>query len=453
MSEQIASIRVKGLHVQSVEPNSPAARARVLPKDVIRFVNGIEVNDLIDFRFHTGAEEFELELVRLGEFRTIQVQRGYGEDLGIRFTFELADQIHTCDNKCVFCFIHQMPKGMRRTLYLMDDDFRLSFLHGNYVTLTNMSAEEFERVKQQGLSPLYVSVHATDPRLRGYMLGRTAPEPILPRLLELFRAGISAHCQVVLCPGMNDGAALDQTIGDLSNLHPMATGNSAGALSIAIVPVGLTKFRHNLYPIKPVDEKYALRFLHQVKRWHKLLLPKLRTRMVFPTDEWFYYAGMPIPSRKYYEDFPQFEDGVGTSRLFIEEAKRGFARVKNDPPKRQQITLVTGELAANVLEWFSGEINERLGVRSTVLPVKNQFFGPGINVAGLVTGGDLIRALNAHPSGGVVAVPTIMLKDESLFLDDVSIQDVRRETGQDVRPCPHRAGEFLKTWLPLVRAK
>lgn len=444
MSEQLRSIRSKGLQIKSVVLDSPASRAGLLERDVIRQVNGIEVNDLLDFRFHTSEEACVIEIVRQGEYQTIELERRYGEEIGIEFTFELADQIHTCDNKCVFCFIHQMPKGMRKTLYLMDDDFRLSFLHGNYVTLTNMSEEEFSRIKEQGLSPLYVSVHSTDGRLRGYMLGRTSPEPILPRLLELFAAGISVHCQVVLCPGMNDGEALDRTIRELSDLHPLTFGGRAGVLSIAVVPVGLTKFRHHLYSLSAVEGEYAKAFLRQIDEWHRILLPKLGTRLVFPTDEWYYYAGAAIPPRKFYENFPQFEDGVGTSRLFIEEAKQGFRRARHNYLAGMKMTFVTGELASGVLEWFAGELNNRFKMQCDVLPVRNDFFGPGINVAGLVTGQDLIRALKSASPEGIVAVPTIMLKDESLFLDDISLEDVRRETGLSVRAVPHRAEEFLR---------
>ncbi|MER3465661.1 MAG: hypothetical protein C4340_00025, partial [Armatimonadota bacterium] len=277
-----------GLPVEAVEPDSPAAIAGVRGGDVILEVDGVPVRDLVDFRYYSSEERFELTLRRGQEDVTVPLERAWGEELGIRFAFELGDGIHTCANKCVFCFIHQMPKGMRKSLYLMDDDYRLSFLHGHYVTLTNMSEEEFERTKEQRLSPLYVSVHSTHPRLRGFLLGRARPEPILPRLCELIEAGIQVHAQVVVCPGLNDGPSLDRTVRELADLHP-------GLLSVAVVPVGLSKFRNTLYPIRRVTLDYSRLLLGQMDALRREFRPKLGTSFVFPSDEWFFYAGAAIP--------------------------------------------------------------------------------------------------------------------------------------------------------------
>jgi putative radical SAM enzyme (TIGR03279 family) len=447
MSELVMA-KNQGLVVKEVHHDSPAGRAGMMAQDVVRRVNGHAVNDIIDLRYHTGEETFDVEFVRDGMFETVRFERGYGEELGLEFTFELADQIHTCDNKCVFCFIHQMPKGMRKTLYLMDDDFRLSFLHGNYVTLTNMSDEEFERTKQQGLSPLYVSVHATDPRLRGFMLGHPGAQPILPRLKELVESGISVHCQVVLCPGLNDGKALDTTIEQLSQLHSEKTGLFSGVLSIAVVPVGLSKYRHNLYPIRSVTPDYANAFLKQINKWHKELRPALHTRFVFPSDEWFFYADAPIPNRSWYEDFPQFEDGVGTCRLFLDQAKAGYKHLPLRVAKPTHLTLVTGVLPADVLRTFASELSRIRNLTVDVCVVVNEFFGNGITVAGLLTGQDVVSALKKHRPKGIVAVPDICLKDGFLFLDNLTLDQVRAQTGSDIRVCPCRAKDFLKSWVP-----
>ncbi len=446
MSELI-QIRTRGLVVKSVAPNSPGSRAGLQSGDVIRKVNGVSVNDVIDFQFQTSEERFEIEFVRQGEYRTAVCERGWGEKVGLDFSFELADQIHTCDNKCVFCFIHQMPKGMRKSLYLMDDDFRLSFLHGNYVTLTNMSEDEFARTKEQGLSPLYVSVHATDPRLRGYMLGRGAPEPILPRIRDLGASGISVHCQVVLCPGLNDGAAFDQTVADLADLHEERSGLSGGTLSVAVVPVGLTQFRHNLYPIRPVTPDYAREFLKTCERWRRSLKPDLGTGFVFPADEWFYYAGQEVPGRAWYEDFPQFEDGIGNMRLFLDQSKRALKSFSGAKAHRD-LTLVTSPLPSRVIEWLADELRLRLKTEVLVRVVRNRFFGESITVAGLMTGQDVSRTLREEGAKGIVAIPDICLKDGTLFVDDYDIERVRTETGLDVRAVPTRAREFLKTWIP-----
>jgi putative radical SAM enzyme (TIGR03279 family) len=419
-----------------------------LPSDVIRRVDGEPVDDIIDFRFRTSEEQFEIEFVRDGVYHTVQLERNWGQDLGLRFTFELADQIHTCDNKCVFCFIHQMPKGMRKSLYLMDDDFRLSFLHGNYVTLTNMSEEEFERTKEQGLSPLYVSVHATEPRLRGFMLGRGAPEPILPRLKDLIKAGIDVHCQVVLCPGLNDGDSLERTVHELAELHQRRTGLRAGVLSVAVVPVGLTRFRQNLYPIRQVTPEYSRQFLCRADSWHKEFLQRLGTRFVFPTDEWYFYAGRAIPSRKFYEDFPQFEDGVGTCRMFLEESKRGLKSLPASIGERTSLTLITGRLPERVIANFGDNLSKVENLEVSTIAIENRFFGSGITIAGLITAQDLIETLKTIRPKGIVAVPDIAVKDECLFLDDKTIEDVKFETQCDVRICPASAKRFLKEWLP-----
>jgi putative radical SAM enzyme (TIGR03279 family) len=446
MSELVMA-RNQGLVVKEVAEGSPAWRLGFQPRDVLRRVNGEPVNDIVDLRYHSSEEEFEVEFVRDGVYQSVQFMRNWGEDLGFTFTFELADQIHTCDNKCVFCFIHQMPKGMRKTLYLMDDDFRLSFLHGNYVTLTNMSEQEFERTKQQGLSPLYVSVHATDSRLRGFMLGRGAPEPILPRLRELTEAGISVHCQVVLCPGLNDASALDRTIEELASLHSTVAGRSAGVLSVAVVPVGQSRFRHNLYPIREVTPEYGARVLRQLSGWNRKLRPRLGTRFVFPSDEWFFMCGRRVPSRRWYEGFPQFEDGVGTCRLFLEQAKRGYSRLPG-ACRPAKLTLVTGLLPSEVIREFAVNLQRVRGLTVDVCVVMNEFFGQGITVAGLMTGQDVIAALKRHRPKGLVAIPDITLKDGNLFLDDMTLDDVRSATGVDVRGCPSRAREFLREWLP-----
>ena len=434
--------------MSEVDPGSSADRAGFVSFDVIRRVDGEAVNDIIDFRYRTREEQFEIEFVRDGLYQTVQLERDWGEDLGLRFTFELADQIHTCDNKCVFCFIHQMPKGMRKSLYLMDDDFRLSFLHGNYVTLTNMSEEEFERTKEQGLSPLYLSVHATEPRLRGFMLGRGTPEPILPRLKDLIKAGIDVHCQVVLCPGLNDGDSIERTVHDLSALHQRNTGRRAGVLSVAVVPVGLTKFRHNLYPIRQVTPEYASQFLNRADLWHKEFLEKLGTRFVFPTDEWFFYAQRAIPPRKFYEDFPQFEDGVGTCRMFLEESKRGLKGLPRSIDERTSLTLITGRLPERVIANFGDKLSMIENLEVSTIAIENKFFGSGITIAGLITAQDLIETLKAEQPKGIVAVPDIAVKDEHLFLDDKTIDDVKHETQCDVRICPASAKRFLKEWLP-----
>lgn len=428
-----------GLPVEGVEPGSPAATSGVTGGDLILEVDGVPVRDLVDFRYYSSEEQFELTLRRGEQTLVVTVMRDWGEEVGIRFAFELADGIHTCENKCVFCFIHQMPKGMRQSLYLMDDDYRLSFLHGYYVTLTNMSEEEFERTKQQRLSPLYVSVHSTHPRLRGFLLGRSQPEPILPRLRELIEAGIQVHAQVVVCPGLNDGPSLDRTVRELADLYP-------GVLSVAVVPVGLSKFRHNLYPLRRVDAEYSRALLQQMDSLRDEMRERLGTSFVFPSDEWFFYAGEPIPPMEWYEAFPQFDDGVGTCRVFLTQAEEGFASL-GVRSLASRIHLVTAPLPSSIIAEFAGRLGRAVGAEVEVVVVPNDFFGRGITVAGLITGEDLVRTLCNTSPRGIVLVPDIALRDDRVFLDEVTIADVRRETGCDVRVCPSSARAFLGEFL------
>lgn len=441
----------QGLIVSSVEHNSPAYRSGIMPGDEIVSAGGFNIADIVDFRFHASESEVNIQLKRDNVYHSVQISREFGEDIGIVFKDSLADGIHTCDNKCVFCFIHQMPKGMRKTLYLMDDDFRLSFLHGHYVTLTNLSEHEFNRIKTQKLSPIYVSVHAANEKLRGFMLGRVQPTAIIPRLKELHEAGIDAHCQIVLCPGLNDGKSLEATVFALANLHKSVTGLRGGVESVAVVPVGLSKYRAHLYPIRRVNKEYATSFLSQSKKWRKEFSEKLGTSFVFPSDEWFFYAEQPIPSRKWYENFPQFEDGIGTCRLFMDESRRFLKKLPEESASPLELTLITGHLPSKIIGDFANRLNEIKNVRCEARVISNRFFGEGITVAGLITGSDLVRNIEECPPAGIVAVPDIMLKDGYMFLDDITLEDVRSMTGCDIRSCPSGAREFITGWLiPLM---
>jgi putative radical SAM enzyme (TIGR03279 family) len=446
MSEAIQR-KFNGLIVLAVEPNSPAAHAGLQAGDRLLRVNGFQLRDLIDFRYHTAEERMTLELEREGKTLTKRLKRRESEPIGLHFQFELADEIHTCDNKCVFCFIHQMPKGMRRSLYLMDDDYRLSFLHGNYVTLTNMSQEEFDRLIEQRLSPIYVSVHATEPAVRAVMLGRAGREPVLPRLQVLAEHGIEVHAQIVLCPGLNDANNFTRTLLDLERMHPEVSGFPGGVLSIAVVPVGLSKFRDKLYPLSPVNSEYAQEFLTEIEPWHRRFKKRLGTRFVFLSDEWFYSAGQPVPGKAYYEDFPQLEDGVGTSRLFLDETGRLARRLPETIDKSVRATLVTGELPQNLIRELAQRLNLVGGVELNVCVIPNDFFGGNINIAGLITGQDIAKNLkefNPHPH---VFIPSICLRDNHLFLDDWTVDQLAGETGLEigvVKPHPKALWEAIR---------
>ncbi|MEJ5251113.1 MAG: DUF512 domain-containing protein [Chthonomonadetes bacterium] len=431
MSELLARA-YRGLVIAEVEPGSLAEELGLRPGDAIWSVNGKRVMDTLDYRFRITEPQVEITVLRGEESLTFCIEKEPYDSLGIQFENDLADKIHTCTNKCVFCFIHQMPKRMRRSLYLMDDDFRLSFLYGNYVTLTNVTEEEFARILEQKLSPMYVSVHATDPDLRGRLLGKREPVPILPILRRLHDGGIDVHAQIVLCPGWNDGDALRQTLYDLAALHPAITGRRAGTLSVAIVPVGLTKFRQKLTPLTPPDRQYALQFIREVRSLERTFLARLGTRFAFLSDEWFFLAEKPIPARRYYEDFPQLEDGVGTVRLFLNRAYDVVRRLPPALPRPVQMTLVTGELPSAIIQRFAQMLERVQGVRLNVCVVKNHFFGGTVSVAGLLTAQDIASALAQFPTYPTVVLPSICLRDGYLFLDDVTVEQFEAQIGRRV---------------------
>ena len=284
--------------VRVVDAESAAAEAGVQVGDVLTHVNGQPVLDIVDFAFLTAGERITLDVNRpdVGPLR-FAIGKGYDEDLGIEFGDDLFDRVHICKNKCVFCFLYQQPKGLRPSLYIKDDDYRLSFLHGNYLTLTNMGEAEFQRVIDQKLSPLFVSVHATDPEVRGRMLGRKGPEPILPRLRMLADAKIQVHGQVVLCPGYNDGPILEQTVRELAELHPQARETYGGVLSVAVVPVGLTQFRDRLAALTTCDSDFCRALVAEAEVWRKSYRQTLDTNFVFLSDEFYLNAAAPRPRR------------------------------------------------------------------------------------------------------------------------------------------------------------
>ncbi|GIV18886.1 MAG: radical SAM protein [Armatimonadota bacterium] len=422
----------RGLAIAHIEPGSLAEEIGLRTGDVLLSINGKRVMDTLDYRFHVTEPHVHLTIQRGDQTLTFAVEKEPYDLLDIEFENDLADKIHTCNNKCVFCFIHQMPKGMRRSLYLMDDDFRLSFLYGNYVTLTNLTPEEFERILEQKLSPMYVSVHATDPELRGRLLGKREPTPILPVLRRLHEGGIDVHAQIVLCPGWNDGDALRQTLYELAMLHPVITGKRAGTLSVAIVPVGLTKFRQKLTPLIPPNRAYAQQLIREVRSLERDFRKRLGTRFAFLSDEWFFLAGHPIPGRRYYEDFPQLEDGVGTVRLFLDRAAGVVRRLPPALPHPVQITLVTGELPAAVMERFARMLRRVQGLEINVCVVKNHFFGGTVSVAGLLTAQDIAEALQHFPTYPTVILPAICLREGYLFLDDVTVPEWESQIGRRV---------------------
>ena len=420
-----------------LEPESPAANAGVLIGDVLTHVNGQPVLDIVDFAFLSAGEEVTLDVERetIGPLH-FAMSKGYDEDLGIEFGDDLFDRVHICKNKCVFCFLYQQPKGLRPSLYIKDDDYRLSFLHGNYLTLTNMGEAEFQRVIDQKLSPLFVSVHATDPEVRGRMLGRKGPEAILPRLEMLADAKIQIHGQVVLCPGYNDGAQIAQTVSELSRLHPEARGTYGGVLSVAVVPVGLTQFRDRLAALTTCSPEFCRNLLAQAEEWRSEFRKSLGTNFVFLSDEFYLSAGIPVPSARQYEGFPQLEDGVGLVRLFQDDVQKVSRRLPPRLPNARTATLITGELAAPFLQTLADTLNRVENLSVNVCAVHNTFFEGNISVAGLLTGHDIAQAIHdmGDAVGERIVLPSIMLRDpdRDIFLDDMTLVEFEEAVGRQV---------------------
>jgi putative radical SAM enzyme (TIGR03279 family) len=410
--------------VDAVAPRTPAAAAGLTRGDRIVAVNGQPLRDAIDFQFHAGEERLELTVERDGVTTTKRLRRR-GTGLGLELAPPRPGDIATCANKCVFCFIHQLPKGMRRSLYVKDDDFRLSFLHGNYITLSDLDEASFERIIEQRLSPLYISVHATDPALRHALLGRPRHSAeILPRLERLAKAGIRMHAQIVLCPDLNDGAHLARTVFELAPLHPHVA-------TTAIVPVGLTRHRERLPALRSLTSAEARALVATAEAWQGRWLAELGSRFVFLADEIYLLAGLPLPPAAAYEGFSIAEDGIGLVRQFEDGFHRSIVRRKRTAAT---VTIVTGELFAPRLRaLLAGAGFDPQTVRVAAVP--NDFFGPAIGVAGLLTGRDIQRHLATQSDlGRAVLVPAVAVRDgDGIFLDDLTPADLARDLGVNVK--------------------
>jgi putative radical SAM enzyme (TIGR03279 family) len=417
-----------GVRVLRVDPGGLAARAGLRPGDRLLRVNGHPLRDLVDLQVQAGAERLAIDLARAGQERSVVLARQAGHGLGLECEPPVPGEIATCANKCVFCFIHQLPRGLRRSLYVKDDDYRLSFLHGNYITLTDLPDREVRRIVDDHLSPLYVSVHATDPALRHFLLGRpkTLQGDLLDRMRTLAEGGIRMHAQVVLCPGLNDGAHLDRTVRDLAALHPAVA-------TVAVVPVGLTRHRDGLYPLRAVTAPEARALLDQVHGWQRDCRARLGTGFVFAADELYLQAAAPVPPAAAYEGFPVVEDGVGLVRRFTDDLQRALGRPVRLAGRRPRVvTVVTGTLFGPVL---AGLLEPLVvpGLTVRVVPVRNEFFGPAIGVAGLLTGEDIAGALRGRDLGDVVLVPAVALQEtRGVLLDDVSPADLAGHLGVPV---------------------
>ena len=408
------------LRIDSVAPGSIADQLEVAAGDHLLAVNGQPLRDLIDYSYYTASEEeLLLEIEKPdGELWELEVERQAGEPLGL--TFSAPAPAH-CANNCLFCFVHQLPKGLRKPLYVKDEDYRLSFLNGNYVTLANLKSSALNRIIEQRLSPLYISVHATNPELREHLLGKSGIPGILEQLQRLAAARIVMHTQVVLCPGLNDGEELQRTVTELAALYPAVQ-------SLAVVPLGLTAHREKLPQLTPVDAEYAREFISIWQPQAETLRRKLRQPFLFLADEFYLKADLPFPSIKEYGDFPQIENGVGMVPLFMKEAARLLKGIR--PLGSFRATAITGVSSFEFVSDFLSQLAEKSGVDIVPLAVENRLFGPSITVSGLIAGNDIAAALAGLDVGSCLLVPDVMLKEgEGVFLDDVTLDELERMVG------------------------
>ena len=423
--------------VSTVEDRGLADLAGIEPGDEILTVNGLPVRDIIDFRFHTSDTRVSILLRRSGREFTVTIDKDYDDSLGLDFTEELFDGVITCRSRCVFCFVDNLPRGMRKTLYIKDDDYRLSFLHGNFITLGALQQHDIVRILEQRLSPLYVSVHATDPLLRKRLMPGGRPD-VMPVLQKLAKGGIQLHTQIVLCPGLNDGERMDRTIRDLAQLYP-------DVKSIAVVPAGLTKYAE-ARDWEPFSAARAKAVLRQVRMWQRQLRRRLGTRLVFASDELYLLAGSRLPGAAAYERYPQFQNGVGIARSFLDELHRMSRKLPAELPHPISAGLITGRLAEPFIRQLADILNGIENARFEVLPIDNDFLGPSVTAAGLVTGGDMIAQLRGRDLPDILFVPNVMLRDEA-FLDDVTVHDVSEALDRRVipiEPSPQALLDYLR---------
>lgn len=406
--------------IYSVTKGSHAEKAGIKSGETLLKINSNEIVDVLDYRFYQVNRQLSLEISDGEKERTVEITKGEYDEIGLEFETYLMDEQHSCRNKCIFCFIDQLPKGLRKSLYFKDDDSRLSFLFGNYITLTNITEHEIERIIKMHISPINVSVHTTNPELRCKMMNNRFAGDALKNLKRFADAGITLNCQIVACPGINDGDELLRTMRDLENL---------GVEMTAIVPVGLTAYRDGLYPLVPYNKETAAQTLDLIEQYGDMCKEKHGRRIFFAGDEFYILAERDIPSPEFYEDFSALEDGVGMIAYLTDDVKWALEELENDEKPNHTVTVACGTGVFPFMKKIMAMINEKFpNITINTQPIKNNFFGGGVNVSGLVTGGDLINQLKGKNIGERLIIPSSMLRFENdLFLDDVSTNDVERE--------------------------
>ncbi|WP_017651575.1 TIGR03279 family radical SAM protein [Fortiea contorta] len=420
--------------ISRVFPDSIAAEIGFEAGDALVAINGTRPRDLIDYQFLCADEILELEVLdATGKIHHVEIEKDYDEDLGLEFETALFDGLIQCNNHCPFCFIDQQPPGKRSSLYLKDDDYRLSFLYGSYLTLTNLPEKEWQRIEQMRLSPLYVSVHATEPEVRIKLLKNPRAGKILSQIKWFQERRLQIHAQVVVCPGINDGEHLEQTLRDLASFY---TEEMPTVASVAVVPVGLTRFRLAVDELKPVSRKKAQEVIDQVRSLSQEFRQKFDSNVVWLADEWFLIAGEDLPSESEYEEYPQIDNGVGSIRLFLKQFATTAAELL--PPKiypQKKLTWVVGNAVETAFQPILQRLNAVDGLEINMRALSSDYWGQNISVTGLLTGHDLILNLKGQDLGEGILLPNVMLKHgELIFLDDMSIEDVAQQLETKILP-------------------
>ena len=421
-----------------VTTGSHADKAGIKKGETLLSINSNEIVDVLDYRFYQVNRKLTLEVEDENKnVRTIEMTKGEYEEIGLEFETYLMDKQHSCRNKCIFCFIDQLPRGMRESLYFKDDDSRLSFLFGNYITLTNITEHEIDRIIKMHISPINVSVHTTNPELRCKMMNNRFAGDTLKYLKRFADAGITLNCQIVSCPGINDGDELVRTLTDLENL---------GVNMTAIVPVGLTRYRENLYPLVPYNKETAGQTIDIIEKMGDECVKKHGRRIFFPGDEFYLLAEREIPSPEFYEDFSALEDGIGMIAYLTDDVGWKLEELDADESLCHKVTIACGEGVFPYMKRIMSMINEKFpNITINTRAIKNNFFGGGVNVSGLVTGGDLIDQLRGDDLGDRLIITSSMLRFENdLFLDDVSTDDVERDLGVTLVPVNNNGNDLVE---------
>jgi putative radical SAM enzyme (TIGR03279 family) len=422
--------------INSIIPGSPAAKVGLAEGDLLSKINGHGVKDVLDYMYYAAETSVTLEIVRHGEEFEFHIEKDEYDDLGLEFETFLMDSKQSCSNKCVFCFIDQMPPGMRETLYFKDDDARLSFLQGNYVTLTNLKQEDIDRIIEMKLN-INVSVHTTNPELRVKMMHNRFAGEKLKFIWQLAKNGIKLNCQIVCCPGLNDGDELRRSLRDLGELMPNIT-------SMAVVPVGVTKFREGLYPLETFTPEGAGETIDIIESFQKEFLEKFGTRTVFPSDEFYLIAGRPIPPAEVYEDYPQYENGVGMLRSLMDEFYQALDMAEWEGENRI-VSIATGYSAYGTINTLAKAAENKFPeLKCNVYRIRNDFFGETITVSGLITAQDLMAQLKGKELGEELLLPSSMLRrDSDIFLDDIRVPVVEETLGVRIKSTNSDGYELL----------